>query len=147
MQINLGQTYEVSNKYKKSFVEVTDFYCVSKKQSMSKELGWRSGTVLITPVDEYEVNQLQDALDNEETLRATEFQEMEFLDSWDGCWENYTSEDIDIDAYYDKFEEENEEDDYYDFSEYMLEKYGFEETEFDLYILDGIVVKEVENEN
>jgi len=93
VQVEIGKTYSITNKWKKSYVEIEEFkdYEGQTGDSIKYETGWRSGTWQITPQDQEEVDQLMDAQaeDWEDVLHPNEFQEAEMIESWDGCWDDW----------------------------------------------------------
>lgn len=93
MEIVIGKTYQISNKFKKSYVEIEEFkdYSGETSDSIKYETGWRIGRWQITPQDEDEVAQLVEAMadDWDGDLEPNMFEENEFIESWDGCWDDW----------------------------------------------------------
>lgn len=157
MKIEKGKTYSVSNMFKKSFIE-TNFYTNSEGRLFEREIGWRSGTMLICPVWNSEVEDLQEAVDAGEEfefgLTLTDFSEHEFDSTWDGCWEDYSTGQEwsdELRDLYDKFYDETEEaeslrDDYFDFGSYMEEEHGFDMDDTECYISGPVLVEETEHQ-
>jgi len=149
MKIELGKTYSVSNKYKKTFVE--DNFLTSTMEGMpsfDRITVWRSGTIKVTPIHEYEVEYLQemlDAGDDCDNFDFDEFEEVEFDSSWDGYSEEYESGDAENLAKVEELIEEYEsleEDDYFDFISYAEEKYEYDYEEV-TYCIEGPIVVEL----
>jgi len=101
MEIEIGKVYSVSPKYKKSFEEVESF-THEDGRSVTVSILWRGGTVNITPMTAEEVERLTLAMSNEDEdcFEPYDFDEYEFIGSYDGC-----SEDICYDGCTDADEE------------------------------------------
>ena len=80
--IEVGKRYIVTNKYKKSIEEVENFR--KGKVSFSLSTTWRSGSWAIIPQTEDECNELQKAQESEDVFELYDFEEVEFLDTYDG---------------------------------------------------------------
>lgn len=141
MKIVIGKTYEITNKWKKSYVEIEEFKGEGD-DIIKYETGWRSGTWQITPQDEEEVNMLVEAMsdDFDENLYPNEFQENEFIESWDGCWDDW-----DFSGVTSKTGEELE-----DFEEEVMEEgsswffdNGWDSNDMECYFCSPITVEEV----
>ena len=152
MKIELGKTYALSNMYKKSFVEI-NYYTNGEGKCFQREIGWRSGTMLVTPVYDYEVEEIQTLVDEGENFSGvttlTDFSETEFCDTWDGCWEDYTtdqdwSEALEEmhDAFYD---DEELSDEHFDFGTYMENEHGYDLEESEWFIDGPVTVEESEH--
>lgn len=93
MNIEIGKTYQVSNKYKKCYVEYEYLknYDTDPMDTVVIETGWRSGNWFVTPQEEHEVEMLVEAMadDFEDELEMNDFSEAEMIDSWDGCWDDW----------------------------------------------------------
>ena len=93
MNIEIGKTYQVSNKYKKCYVEYEYLknYDTDPMDTVVIETGWRSGNWFVTPQEEHEVELLVEAMadDFEDELEMNDFSEAEMIDSWDGCWDDW----------------------------------------------------------
>ena len=89
MNIEIGKTYQVSNKYKKRYVEYEYLKNYDTDDVVCIETGWRSGNWFVTPQEEHEVELLVEAMadDFEDELEMNTFCEAEMIDSWDGCWD------------------------------------------------------------
>lgn len=85
IDLEIGKTYLVQPCYKKSIVE-TSFYRKDKKQFINSTT-WRSGSWLITPQNEDELEAL-DEYQYCEGFEPFSFEENEFLECWDGVEEN-----------------------------------------------------------
>jgi hypothetical protein len=145
--VEIGKCYEISPKWKKSYIEEEIFSNGTK--SVGVETCWRGGTVHITPQNEDEVEWLQDALDSAEeneygdAFEPTDFEEYEFVDAWDGCSEDY--------HYYgegwtDEEKETLEESMEDEFASSVLEEAGYESHDLEVIIHNGIVATEIEPE-
>ena len=91
MNIEIGKTYQVSNKYKKRYVEYEYLKNYDTDDVVCIETGWRSGNWFVTPQEEHEVEMLVEAMadDFEDELEMNDFSEEEMIDSWDGCWDDW----------------------------------------------------------
>lgn len=145
--VEIGKCYEINPKRKKSFVEEEIFSNGTK--SVGVETCWRAGTVRVTPQNETEVEWLQDALDSAEeneygdTFEPMEFEEYEFIETWDGCSEDY--------HYYgegwtDDEKETLEESMEEEFASSALENAGYHSSDMEVFIHNGIVATEIEPE-
>lgn len=135
IQFEIGKTYTLSPMYKKSFIESEFFkdYSENAKNRMVEVcVCWRSGSYNVTPQDEYEVETLQTYYDdpNPDSLCVTDFEEIEFLESWDGCSEDYYFHGDWSDEEKETFEESLCEDWYYD----VLVEKEFDSCDLECYI-------------
>lgn len=85
IEVVVGKCYAVTPCYKKAVVE-TSFYRKDKKQFVNTVV-WRSGTFLITPQNEDEVEMLNQS-QYERGFEPYDFEENEFVECWDGCSED-----------------------------------------------------------
>lgn len=134
MEIEIGKTYNVSNMFKKTFVEVN--YMQSPLDSDLPDLSritiWRGGTMTVTIENESEAELLQEAVDAGESYDDIfEFSMFgdAFLDSsWDGCSEDYESGDAESLAQVGYLREEFDaldDDEYHDFIYWLEEEKGY----------------------
>lgn len=136
MKFEIGKEYVIGNKYKKS---VEEFSFLNKgKSRFVIEILWRSGEWLVTPQDEDECMILQDAYDNEDDLEMC-FQEMEFLYTDDGIYEEF--------KFYGDLEDDEEEQErlregYWEEGYCFLEEEGYTELDPETYIIGGIRAEE-----
>lgn len=149
MNIEIGKCYEVSPKWKKSFVETEYFTNRDGTKTVAVETCWRGGTVRVTPQNEDEVEWLQTALDSAEEsdygdeFEPYDFEEFEFIDSWDGVSEDYhfTSNGAEwTDEQMESLQEAMEE----DFASSVLEEAGYDSSDCEVIIYNGIVATEVD---
>jgi len=89
MIIEIGKKYNVSPKYKKQYIDVEYVEHESNGTKLTITTFWRSGEFAITPMHNYEVEWLEDAMtsDEDQELCPLEFEESEFLSSWDGYFD------------------------------------------------------------
>jgi hypothetical protein len=116
MNIEIGKLYLVSNKYKKSYVEIETFKDFSGKTEdiVRYEIGWRSGSWEVRPTDEEEVDMLKEAMSEEfdDELDMTSFEDANPCDAWDGCWTEVDVSQVvsmkeeEVDAFQDLIQEE-----------------------------------------
>ena len=136
MKFEIGKSYVIGNKYKKS---VEEFQYLRKDDcNFVIETLWRSGEWLITPQDEDECNILQSSYDLEEDMEVC-FQEMEFLYTDDGIYEEF--------KFYGSLEDDEEEQErikegFYEEGFFFLETDGFQELDPEVYIIGGIRAEE-----
>lgn len=134
MKIEIGKTYNVSNMFKKTFVEVN--YMQSPDDSdlpdLSRVILWRGGTMIVTIEDETEAEMLQEAVDADESyddvFEFCMFGNVYLDSSWDGCSEDYESGDAEsmviVDALLKEYEELDS-DEYFDFITWLEEEKGY----------------------
>ena len=143
MKIEIGKTYNVCPKWKKSFEEI-EYFRHEDGRCVAVDVLWRSGSVYITPQNEDEVTWLEEAIADEDgkngAFEPYSFEECEFSDSWDGISEDlnfygdaWTEEDKD------KIIEAHEEGD--DFISTILEDNEFFSDDAELFIHNGIMVE------
>jgi len=92
VKIEVGKSYEVSCRFKKSVIEREFFendYSkdITERERVFCETLWRNSTWLITPQDEDEVEELERAQrqDHSEYMEPNSFEENEMWDTFDGC--------------------------------------------------------------
>tara|TARA_R110000868_G_scaffold85896_2_gene241282 strand:- start:858 stop:1340 length:483 start_codon:yes stop_codon:yes gene_type:complete len=93
--IEVGKTYLVEPCYKKSVEEFTSFFAKTSgkdleygRQGLVCKTVWRGGSFNITPQDEEEVEMLIFAQTDLDGVEITGFENMEFLNTYDGCSED-----------------------------------------------------------
>ncbi|MDB4351076.1 hypothetical protein OAA34_00015 [bacterium] len=143
MKIEIGKTYSVCPKWKKSFEEV-EYFRNEDGRVVAVNVLWRSGSVLITPQNEEEVKWLEDALADEDgkdgAFEPYSFEDFEFSDTWDGVSEElqfigkgWTEEEQDI------ITEAHEEGD--EFISTILEENEFFSEDAEVFMHNGIMVE------
>lgn len=135
--IEIGKTYTVEPAVKKSFVE---FECFRKGDKYVRvETGWRYGDLNVTITNEEEQNYLQEVLDSdgEEAFDAQEFEDIEMLSTWDGCWQEYHYVGVEEDEQ-EILQEGMDEEGFWDY----LQENGWETVDLETYIYNGITVTE-----
>ena len=89
MKIEVGKTYDVSAMWKKSTYEIEMYKNKETEQSLNTEIGWRSGSFRVTMQNEDEATALQQCIGEDgEIWDFEEYEEIELLETWDGCWKN-----------------------------------------------------------
>ena len=146
MNIEIGKRYSVTNRWKKSFTEVNE-YENEDGQTFTRTILWRTGSVIITPANQDEVNVLTRAMEEDwdgELSLLDDFEDVEFDSTWDGISEDYESDDIEgFDEMYESFYEDEElQDNYFGFDSYMEEVHGYDYGESYQYISGSIMVEE-----
>lgn len=143
MEISIGNTYEITNKDKKSYHEEIEFKN-DNGDSLIKQSCYRQGVVHITPQNEQEVKDLQDAIEDDDGIELNDFEDWEPLSVFDEVsveWEEdgeYSYEDIE------ELIEENESD--LSVEDYMEEELGYKESGWtSSYMRGSLKVKKVEN--
>jgi hypothetical protein len=142
MIIEVGKTYDVSNKNKKTVVEVEMYRHKDEDlKGVNTQIVWRTGEFSIYIESEEEAESLQDMFDGGTEFCTDAFNTFEMESCWDGqgedlepwtCgWSSGEFEDF-LNEYYDA------EEGGYDF---LMER-DFEPFECIWYIANGIIVKE-----
>ena len=144
--IEIGKTYEVTPTWKKSYEELEIFEHEDTKQCIGVRTLWRSGSMRITPQNEDEVNMLHDALEHDDgdIFEPQDlFEEVEFMDCWDGC-----SEDLEFygDANPDEVAIREEYDEGDDFISNLMEKYGYYPMDLEVFLHNQLDIEEVDPE-
>ena len=134
--IEIGKTYFVENAVKKSTEEIETFSNDDGKYINVTEL-WRGGSYWITPKNEDEVRWLQEAVDEEEPLCVTDFEEAEMNETWDGC-----STDLEFYGEWTDEEKEKFEEEYFEDRWETMEKYGFQPVDLELTFYNGVTAEE-----
>lgn len=149
MQIEIGKSYSVSAHWKKSLVE-NETWANENGQLIIVSTLWRNGTFIITPQNEFEVEQLQEHLDNagktdfNGELEIFDFEDVEFDSTFDGI-----STDLDFLGTYEWTDEEKEkiEEGYYeDWSTYLETELNMDSDGCEYTIVGGIEVEEYQND-
>lgn len=143
MNIEIGKCYEITPKWKKSVVETEYFSLDDGSKTVAVQTCWRGGTFRVTPQDEDEIEWLKTALEDDSELEPYDFDEFEFLDTWDGVSEDYhfTSNGAEwTDEQMESLQEAMEE----DFASSVLEDAGYHSVDSELIIYNGIEAKEVD---
>ena len=143
MIIEIGKKYTVSPVYKKRYIEVEYLEHESNGSKLSITTLWRSGECAVTPMHDYEVEMLQDAItfsDEDQEFCPYGFEENEFLSTWDGC-----SDDLEI-VSGEISDEEMERlcEGYYDDGYSFLEEEGYCSYDSEVYMYGELAVSEFE---
>lgn len=139
MKIEIGKTYNVCNKWKKSYEEI-ETYLHEDGRVVTVATLWRSGNVNVTPQNEDEVEALEFAIANDDDVfEPYAFEEFEFCDSWDGV-----SEDLEFigdwkEEEKDAITHEHEEGD--EFINTILEDLEFYPEDSEVFIHNGVIVE------
>jgi len=92
MQIEIGKSYIVTPKLKKSVVEV-EMYSpanIDNGKGLNTEILWRSGTFQVNIEDEDERDALQNLVDDEDgEWCSDDYTSCEMHDCWDGISEDF----------------------------------------------------------
>tara|TARA_R110001632_G_scaffold40380_4_gene101337 strand:- start:168 stop:635 length:468 start_codon:yes stop_codon:yes gene_type:complete len=106
INIEVGNSYTISNRFKKSYVEIETFKESDSNNMVELETGWRSGTWVVTPMNGYEADIIVQAMSEgfDDEVCISDLESAEFEESWDGCWDDY-----DFSAVTSKTEEDLEE--------------------------------------
>ena len=151
MKLEIGKTYDVSPYMKKSLYEIEMFKHETTHKCLNVETCWRSGSFRVRLEDDDDLEYLQAAIGEDgKIFDYEEFQNIEMLDTWDGCGEEfvyYGSGDTEwTDDETDALEEEYEDDEdcfgYFEF----LENKGYYSLECNWQIHNGVVVELAEEE-
>lgn len=144
----IGKSYTITNRYKKSYVEET--YYEKDDVKIKREIGWRTGTWVITIENQEEAEKLEKFTKEDyegEIVPYEEFENAEFENSWDGCWEDWEviNGDLAIDEMMENHETNTEEDEDYEFfsfDEFLEDGEGFEITDDKSYFSGSLTVEE-----
>lgn len=146
MKIEVGKSYDVSAMWKKSTYEIEMYRNKDTEQSLNTEICWRSGSFRVTIQNEDEANWLSLSLgDHGAIFDYEDYEEIELLETWDGCSE-------DFEFYGPNWDDESKEelneaytDDDECFSAYeFLDNRGFESIDCNFQIHGGVIVEESE---
>lgn len=147
VKVEIGKQYSISNRWKKSFIEITYYVKQTTADTIARETLWREGTFLVTPQNQEEVDLLMEAQaeDYEGVNYVDSFEEFEFDSCWDGICEDYTSDDVeDIQDLFDDFyDNEKLQEEYFGFDEYIERKLGYDMEYCEQIIEGSILVEEV----
>ena len=151
VNIEVGKTYDVSAHWKKSLTEIEMFHNEKTNQRMNVETLWRNGTFRITIQNEDEAAYLNDCLGEDGNIWDYEdYEEIEFLDTFDGCaedWVHYGGnwEEGEFEALEESYIEDMESDDceVFGFYDWLQEK-GFDSVGCNWQIHGGVDVELVE---
>ena len=90
MQIEIGKTYTVSAYNKKSFYEIETFKHEKTNKCLNTETTWRNGTFMIRIENQDEVDSLKLSMnDDGDIWDFDDYTNIEFVDAWDGCSEDF----------------------------------------------------------
>jgi hypothetical protein len=144
MKVQIGKTYAVSPRWKKSFDE-QEHWVNSKGEKITISTLWRSGTINITPQNEDEVSWLLEGLEHSdgESFEPYAFEEYEYQSAWDGC-----STDLDFSESMLKSVEDEEncerlEEGYHDEGTMFLEEEGFDVEDSDVFMWGALDIEEL----
>lgn len=154
MKIEKGKTYALSNMFKKSFVENNYYDSGEDERSFERDIVWRSGTVFVCPVNDWDVEQIQELVDqgenrdDTEETHLTDFLEYELSDTWDGVDEVYYTPYEEFGEVLDEMKDAFDDDDelqmeFFDFGSYM-EDLGYDLKSTSYYVVGPVLVEESE---
>ena len=136
--IEVGKTYRMRNAWKKSVIE-SEFRKKGKKQAVI-ETCWRSGSWNVTPQNEEEIKYLKSGLDGE-SIEVYVFEDFDFLETWDGCSEDWEFYNID-----DEDEQEEIQSNFWENGHAWFDENDWVELDSEVIIHGGIVLEEIEDE-
>ena len=146
VEVQVGKQYSISNRWKKSFIETTYYVHSETNSVVERETLWRSGSFLVTPQNQDEVDVLMLAQDENYSgsIFIEFFEEFEFDSCWDGICDEYRSDDIeDIDDRFESFYEDDElQEEYFGFEEYLEECLGYE-LDYSEQVIEGSILVEL----
>lgn len=147
MEIEIGKSYTISPSWKKSFVEENVLSSERGYPNVTRTIVWRSGSfdVLVENEEQKELLELSQDENFEGTISIWEdFPEAEFLESWDGCSEDWESADSEfITEQQDKFYDTELEEEFFSFDSYLEEAKGYDYEETNYFLEGQITVEEV----
>lgn len=138
MIIEIGKSYRVEPKFKKSVVECEYFNHPDLPGSVEVATCWRYGEYVIVPADEDEVVMLHEGILSEEEFEVSAFSEWELLSTYDGCSEDIYFHGTEMDS--DEEEEFIEKHGELGFE--FLDDAGWQSSGCEVYINNGINVEE-----
>ena len=138
MEIEVDKTYRMMNAYKKSVIEI-EYKKKGKKQAVI-ETCWRSGSWNVIPQNEDEIEYLKSGLEGE-SIEIYEFEELEFLETWDGCSEDWEFYNIDED------EQETIQEAWREDGHMWFDDNEWSELDPEVIIHNGILLEEIDYEN
>jgi len=142
MIIEVGKTYSVFNKNRKTVVEVEMYrHKEESLKGVNTEIIWRSAEFTIEITSEEEAESLQDMLDGGSEFCTDCFDTFEMESCWDGCGEDLVPwttawSSGEFEDFLNEYNETDEGD------ETFLNEKGFEPMECIWYIANGIAVEE-----
>ena len=151
MELEIGKTYDVSPYMKKSLYEIEMFKHEKTNKCLNVETCWRSGTFRVRIEDHEDLEELEQCVGKDaEVFDYESFQNIEMLDCWDGCSEEFvyygSGETAWSDDETELLEEQYEEDeDSFGFFEFLEDK-GYISLDCNYQIYNGVIVEEAEEE-
>lgn len=144
MNIEIGKTYAVSPRWKKSFDE-QEHWVNSKGQKITISTLWRSGTINITPQNEEEVSWLLEGLEHadSDSFEPYAFEEHEYQSAWDGCSTDLDFSESMLKSVEDEEECERLEEGYHDEGTMFLEEEGFDIDDSDVFMWGALDIEEL----
>ena len=144
MKIEVGKSYDIHALWKKSTFEIEMYRNKDTDQSLNTEICWRSGSFRVTIQNQEEAETLQQSIGEDgEIWDYEDYEEIELLETWDGCGE-------DFEFYGPNWDEESQDelresyaDDDECFSMYeFLENRGFDSLGCNFQVHGGVAVEE-----
>jgi len=145
MKLEIGKTYIITNRFKKTVVEVEQYLPPKPQKGLNVNLIWRSGTFLVTPQNQDEIDELlccHDAKEPDDFCTDT-FEEWEMDNTWDGVdeyfsyWSNWTETEKEV------FDNEYDNDPYSSRYDFLTEQ-GYMPDGCTWYIENGIEIEPLE---
>lgn len=147
MKIELGKTYMISPARKKSFVEENRLTNEYGLPEMIRTIVWRSGSFNVKVNTYGQQMMLEDAQKEDWDSWIdpyNEFSTAEFIESWDGCSEDWESPDNEyVTNLQENFYDTELEDEYFSFDSYLEEAKGYDYEETTYFLEGQITVEEV----
>ena len=139
MHIDIGDSFIVYPKMKKSFVEET-YYENEHGHECIQEVGWRTGSVKVIVETKEQAQLLMDCHIDNEDFDADDFGDYEFIESSDGCWEQTQSVSLPESEVFAEWEEMDDEQKSYFFDKWcwLEEEKGWEQSKYKILIFDGV---------
>jgi hypothetical protein len=144
MNIEIGKTYAVSPRWKKSFEE-QEHWVNDKGEKITITTLWRSGTINITPQNKDEVSWLLEGLEHtdSDSFEPYAFEEYEYDSAWDGCSTDLDFSQSMLKTVKDEERCERLEEGYHDEGTMFLEEEGFDIEDSDVFMYGGLDIEEV----
>jgi len=144
MNIEIGKTYALSPRWKKSFEE-QEHWVNDKGEKITITTLWRSGTINITPQNKDEVSWLLEGLEHtdSDSFEPYAFEEYEYDSAWDGCSTDLDFSQSMLKTVKDEERCERLEEGYHDEGTMFLEEEGFDIEDSDVFMYGGLDIEEI----
>ena len=140
-ELEIGTQYLISNRYKKTVVEV-EMFSGKDLKGLNVDVHWRAGAFYVTPQNQDEIDLLMRCYNEDDEFDTDSFEEWEMDHTWDGVWEYFSYYPQWSDEEQEAFDTEYEEYDDYRY-EFLTEK-GYDSEGCIYYIEGGVDISLIE---